>query len=133
TRPGPDFLNRSLAAGYQDSAYQDACKFERTFAASGVGYTSPYLDVSFARMALTIDERLKIVKGIEKHILRASVDAIVPEKFLAVPKHPQRMRYDVTFADCLDEVASEVLSPFAVNSRGLFEPRTIDRLRRRTA
>lgn len=132
TAPGPDFLNRTLAAGYQNSAYQDVGKFERTFAASGVGYTSPCLDVSFARMAFTIDERLKIVKGIEKYIFRASVGSIVPERFRAVPKHPQRMRYDLAFADCLDEVASTVLSPSAVRSRGFFEPRSIDRLRRRT-
>jgi asparagine synthetase B (glutamine-hydrolysing) len=130
--PGPDFLNRVLAAGYQNSALQDVGKFERTFAASGVGYASPCLDVSFARMAFTIDERLKIRKGMEKYIFRTALSSVVPERFRSIPKHPQRMHYDVEFADCLDQAADALLSPASVKSRGFFEQRSIDRLRRRT-
>jgi asparagine synthase (glutamine-hydrolysing) len=133
TPPGPDFLNRTLAAGYQNSAQQDAGKFERPFAASGVGYASPCLDVSFARMAFTIDERLKIRRGMEKYIFRSSLDSVVPPRFRSVPKHPQRMRYDVEFADCLDQLADALLSASAVKSRGFFEQRSVDRLRRRSA
>jgi asparagine synthase (glutamine-hydrolysing) len=131
--PGPDFLNRVLAAGYQNSAQQDVGKFERTFAASGVGYTSPCLDVSFARMAFTIDERLKIRRGMEKYIFRTALASVVPERFRSIPKHPQRMRYDVEFADCLDRLADALLSPSSVKARGFFEQRSIDRLRRRSA
>ena len=133
TPPGPDFLNRVLAAGYQNSALQDVGKFERPFAASGVGYTSPCLDVSFARMAFTIDERLKIRKGVEKYIFRTSLASVVPERFRSIPKHPQRMRYDVEFSDCLDREADILLTPDSVKSRGFFEQQSIDRLRRRAA
>jgi asparagine synthase (glutamine-hydrolysing) len=133
TSPGPDFLNRVLAAGYQNSALQDVGKFERPFAASGVGYTSPCLDVSFARMAFTIDEQLKIRKGVEKYIFRTSLASVVPQKFRSIPKHPQRMRYDLEFSDCLDKEADTLLSPDSVKSRGFFEQQSIDRLRRRSA
>lgn len=133
TAAGPDYLNRFLAAGYQNSALQDVRKFERTFAASGVDYASPCLDVSFARAAFTIDERLKIKSGTEKYIFRRAMASVVPAKFQSVPKHPQRMRYDVEFADCLDNLANELLSPSSIRSRGFFEPRSIERLRRRGA
>ena len=132
TPPGPHFLNRMLAAGYQNASAQDAGKFERTFGASGVGYTSPCLDVSFARTAFTIDERLKIRNDTEKYIFRTAMAAVVPKRFRSVPKHPQRMQYDIEFAECLDELAERYLSPSSVQSRGFFEGGSIVRIRQRS-
>jgi asparagine synthase (glutamine-hydrolysing) len=128
---GPEFLNRVLAFGFQKSVQQDIAKFERPFAASGLGFTSPFLDLSFARIAFTIDERLKIRRGVEKYVLRAALAAVVPQEFCFIPKYPQRMRYDLEFADQLDHAADVLLSPAAVKARGFFEPRSIRRLRRR--
>jgi asparagine synthase (glutamine-hydrolysing) len=84
-------------------------------------------------MAFTIDEQLKIRKGVEKYIFRTSLASVVPQKFRSIPKHPQRMRYDLEFSDCLDKEADTLLSPDSVKSRGFFEQQSIDRLRRRSA
>ena len=128
---GRDFLNRMLAASYQNSTFQDIAKFERTFGASGVQYASPFLDVAFAQAAFTIDERLKLKKSTDKYILRNAVSPVVPQEYRFRRKHPQRMRYDSDFAACLDQAADEFLSPAAVRSRRFFTPESIDRLRRR--
>ena len=128
--PGPDFLNRFLANEYQHGTPQ---RFERTFGASGVNHTSPFHDLEFVRLALTIDERLKIKRGTEKYIFRAALFSVVPEKFRSVPKHPQRMRYDVEFANCLDQLADDLLSPESIKTRGFFEPQSIERLGKRRA
>ena len=130
-KPGRDFLNRMLAASYQSSTFQDIGKFERTFGASGLKYASPFLDVAFAEAAFTIDERLKINKGIDKYILRSALSPVVPQEYRFLPKHPQRMHYDSDFAACLDQAADEYLSPASVRSRGFFTPESINRLRRR--
>ena len=66
-----------------------------------------------------------------EHILREALREIVPTEVLQVPKIAQRMRYDVDFANKLDEICDEILVEDALRARGWFRPRDIDRLRRR--
>ena len=129
--PGPEFVNRAMARGFQAGQASDFPKYERCFAAYGIAYRSPFCDVTFARSAYTISDSLKIKNGAQKYILRRAMASVVPEAFLAVPKFMQALKQDAAFADRLDQVCSRVLSREAVTRRGLFDYAEIERLSRR--
>jgi asparagine synthase (glutamine-hydrolysing) len=95
-----------------------------------VDYFSPFNDMTLARTAFSIDENLKIRKGVQKYILRRAVASVVPQEFVTVPKHPQRMQYDLEFAEVLDRVADSMLADAAIEKRGIFDPGSIRKLRR---
>ncbi len=116
----PEFVNANLLAEFQLSP-----KFERTFAASGLEHRSPFLDVDLARAAFSITDALKIRRRINKYVLRKALATIVDDEFCGLAKFPQRMRYDLAFAETLDRIAAEPLSDANVRRRGLFEPASI--------
>lgn len=124
-----DFINRVLAGGFQRGVCQDIQKFERGFAAWGIGYRSPFYDMGLVRSAYTIADRLKIRRGIQKYIFRKAMASVVPREFCGIPKFPQRMRYDSHFADELDALADRVLDPTAVADRKLFAASSLSALR----
>ena len=121
-----------MARGFQNGQGQDFPKYERSFAAWGVGHRSPYCDVAFARAAYSISDSLKIRGRIQKYILRKAMSSVVPDEFLQVPKRMQTLRQDTVFADTLDELCSAVLSDSAVKNHGYFEYSAIEKLRRRS-
>jgi asparagine synthetase B (glutamine-hydrolysing) len=118
-----EFVNRNMVDEFHLSQ-----KFERTFAASGLEHCSPFCDLALARAAFTITDKLKIRFHVSKYVLRRALATIVDDEFRQLPKFPQRMRYDVAFAETLDEVAREALSDASVQRRNLFEPHSIRRL-----
>lgn len=128
---GPEFINRSMAGGYQLGMCRSLQKFDRTFAASGIEYRSPFYDLDLVRSAYTITDRLKLQGRKAKVILREALAPLVPERFTQIRKFPQRMKYDIAFADALDSLSDTMLSPERVERRGIFEPEDIRRLRGR--
>ena len=130
--PGDQFINRTMAGGFQTGVSQDIQKFDRPFAAFGVAYRSPFYDMALVRAAYTIDDALKIRDGRQKWIFREALRPWVPEEFLGIPKFPQRMEANLDLAAALDALADDVLSDAAVRARGLFDPASIAALRRRT-
>lgn len=128
---GPEFVNRQMAAGYQAGQAQDTLKYERSFAASGLGYRSPFVDEAFARTAFRVSDRLKIRGLRDKYILRQALQPFVPAHLLKLPKFAQRMQCDLGFSDTLDRVADLVLTEEAVEERGLMDPAALAALRRR--
>ena len=127
---GDNFVNIFLSANYQNGAAQDGQKLERTFAASAVQYRSPFLDRELVSLVFNIPEKLKFKRGRNKYILRKSLENIVPHEFLSVPKKPQRMDYDLQFADTIDDLCSQILNPKAIHRRGFFREEDIQRLLR---
>lgn len=130
---GLELINLKMAAGFQLGVCTDIHKYERTLAAFGVEYRSPFYDLELVRSAYTITDRLKIRNRVEKYILRSALSTIVDDEFCHLAKFPQRMKYDLAFADALDAVAASTLSEEAVRGRGLFEPEGIRRLFRSRA
>jgi asparagine synthase (glutamine-hydrolysing) len=128
---GPDFLNRTMADGFQKGVCQSIQKFERGFAAWGVRYRSPFFDPKLVRSAYTISDTLKIKNGVQKYIFRRALAGIVSDEFLNIPKFPQRMKYDLAFSETLDRIADRWLSRERIERRGFFRQAEIARLRRR--
>ncbi|MFT5423085.1 MAG: asparagine synthase (glutamine-hydrolyzing) [Phycisphaerales bacterium] len=127
---GPDMINTTLAEQFQGSTHKSAKKMERVFASFGIQYRSPFHDRALARVAYSIDEKLKVTRTEQKHILRETLGRWVPERYIRIPKFPQRMAYNARFAEQIDRVFDEVLNPEAVESLGVFAPADIARLRR---
>jgi asparagine synthase (glutamine-hydrolysing) len=117
-----EFVNINMAAGFQVGVCMDIHKFERTFAAAGLEYSSPFYDLDLVRSAYTITDKLKIRYGVQKYILRRALATIVDDEFRQLPKFPQRMKYDRAFAEVLDEVAGAALADDNVRRRGWFDP-----------
>ena len=101
-------------------------KFELTFARHGIEHRAPYCDPALVQTAFGIADGLKLKHGRNKYILRKALATIVDPIFLKVPKRPQRMRYDLAFAQRVDQLAGELLASDEVRRRGLFEPGSIE-------
>jgi asparagine synthase (glutamine-hydrolysing) len=125
---GPRFLNETLAGGFQTGVCQDIQKFDRTFAARGITYQSPFYDPDLIRMAYTIPDRWKVRRGVQKYVFRRALRGLVPDDLLMVPKFPQRMGYDLEFGRALNALVSRYLSAERVAARGLFEHSDLRRL-----
>jgi asparagine synthase (glutamine-hydrolysing) len=123
------FINRIMARGFQAGCAQDIQKFERPFAAFGLGYRSPFHDLGLVRSAYTITDELKIRGMQQKYILRRALESVMPSRFLSLKKFPQRMNVDQQFSQSLDQFADRVLSPSAIESRGFFRIDEIRQLR----
>ena len=81
--------------------------------------------------AFTIPGRLKTHGSQQKFVLRRAGAGLVPSDVLLRPKTFQRLKHDVRFSDVLERLADECLTPASVARRGLFDARTVDRLRQR--
>lgn len=127
---GPDMINTMLAEQFQGSTHKSTKKMERVFASFGVQYRSPFHDRALTELAYSIDEKLKVTRTEQKHILRETIQRWVPERYIRIPKFPQRMAYNVRFAEQIDRVFDDELNPEAVESLGVFEPASIARLKR---
>lgn len=127
--PGAEFLNTYLHGDFQADTAQWVPKIERTLAAWGLEFTSPFLDTESIRVAFTVPARYKLRGWREKFILRRALRSIVDADLTDFQKFPMRMSQDAAFADALDALAGEYLSPRRVRARGLFDPRSIAALR----
>lgn len=131
--PGPQFLNRTLAAGYREGVSQDVVKFERAFAAHGVAVRSPFHDVDLVRSAYAINDALKIRHGRGKWIFRRAAAAWVPARFRRVPKLPQRIRSDLAFARALDACLDATILRDRRREAPLYRSGELEALRRPSA
>ena len=123
-----EYFNAMLSNGFQNGACQDGQKLERTFAAHGVQYRTPFLDRNLVEAAYSISDTLKFKNRVQKYILRKALEPIVPQQLLYVPKNPQRMDYDLQFRSALNEVAKSYLDEKSVHDRGFFDYKDIEKL-----
>jgi asparagine synthase (glutamine-hydrolysing) len=125
---GPELINQTLHAGFQEGVARWLPKIERSLAASGLRHHSPFLDKELIALAFTIPSALKIRRGKEKFVLRRALRSIVPPEVLNVPKFPMRMSHEGAFQDVLRGMAATVLAKERVERRGFFDPAEIKRL-----
>jgi asparagine synthase (glutamine-hydrolysing) len=128
--PGREFVNRAMAGGFQAGQSLDAPKYERCFAAYGLGYRAPYADVQVARAAFSISDRLKLKGLTDKYILRRTLAPFVPDRLTRQPKVVQQMRCDLAFSRALDGIADSLLRRDSVATRGFLDYEEIQALRR---
>lgn len=120
--PGPEYVNRSVAAMFRSGVESWMPKFERVFAASNVDITSPYLDPRMVLTAFSIPDRYKIVRGAGKYIMRRALRSTMPPGLFQAPKSPQRLRPTSGVDDVIERLADLYLSPGRVEARGWFDP-----------
>lgn len=132
-RVGPEFVNRAMAQGFQAGQSLDGLKYERCFAAAGLGYRAPYADVELARVAFSISDRLKLHGATDKYVLRRALDPFVPTRFIRQPKVAQRMRCDLTFSRTLDSIADSLLTRENVEARGFLDYEELQAIRVRVS
>jgi asparagine synthase (glutamine-hydrolysing) len=128
---GPEFVNRVLCAGFQESVAGWLPKLERTLRAGGASFASPFLDRELMRVAFTIPSAYKIRRGKEKYVLRQAMRSIVPREVLNAPKFPMKMQHDLAFSDALDDLADRILSREGVERRGFMDFAVVKGMRRR--
>src|SRR5262245_28717769 len=125
-QPLTSFLRRNLML----NPYQVA--IEHLYSAVGVRMNAQHTNPAFIAAALSIPDRLKIHGLTQKYILRKACEGLLPPQSLAVGKSFNRMKHDLALCDVLDAMADELLAPAAVAARGLFEPKYIAALRKRS-
>jgi asparagine synthase (glutamine-hydrolysing) len=127
-----EFINKILSSGFQEGLTRWLPKIEKTHSAVGNFYSSPFYDREFIKTAFSISDNLKIKNYKEKYILRKAFFQIMPNEFASIPKHPQKMNYDLMFSESLDHLVKKYLSREKVESRGLFDYDQIENLFVRT-
>ena len=120
------FLRRNLLL----NPYQVA--IEHLYSAVGVRMNAQHTNPAFIAAALSIPDRLKIHGLTQKYILRKACEGLLPRQSLAVGKSFNRLKHDLALCEVLDSMADELLAPGAVAARGLFEPKYIAALRKRS-
>ncbi|MFO7275735.1 MAG: asparagine synthase-related protein [Pseudomonadota bacterium] len=124
-----EFLNEYLQREIQQDSAQWLPKLERTLAASGIELASPFFDPETIRVAFSVPERYKIFGWREKYALRRALRQLVDTDLTSFQKFPMRMRFDVEFADALDELIGKYLTRERVSEHGLIDPHSLDALR----
>ena len=74
--------------------------------------------------------RLKIQRGVQKHILREAMRPMMDGGLRKAPKELMRMSQSAAFAAALDRLADRYLTPERLRRRAWFEPEQVERVRR---
>lgn len=106
---------------------------ERLHAWAGVELASIFHDREVSRCAFRIPGKFKIRGRRRKHILRVAAAGILPDVFAERPKDLIRIGRDAALRRSVEYMADELLSPAAVRSRGIFDPKDVAELRQRAA
>jgi asparagine synthase (glutamine-hydrolysing) len=130
-RGGDQPLTNFLRRGFLTLPYQHAV--ERLYAGVGMRMNAQHTNPDFLAAAFSIPDSLKIHGRTQKYILRRACEGLLPPSILATGKSFNRLKHDTRMSELLDSLADDLLSERALASRGLFDPRYVARLRRRTA
>lgn len=104
---------------------------EKIFDGAGVKVMSPFQDIDFIRSAFQIPDRLKI-KGLQqKYILVSLLKDLLPKNLWKRKKDFMRVIKDISFCDCLESIANELLTSITVKERGLFDTSFINKIKYR--
>jgi hypothetical protein len=104
---------------------------ERLYAGVGMRMNAQHTNPDFLATAFSIPDGLKIHGRNQKYILRRACEGLLSPSILATGKSFNRLKHDTRMAELLDRMADDLLSPTAIDRRGLFEAGYIAKLRRR--
>ena len=109
----------------QEPTSRTLARIERPLQAYGIEYGSPYLDKALIQFAFTMPGRLKIQRGVQKHILREAMRPMMEGGLRKAPKELMRMSQSAAFAAALDRLADRYLTPERLRRRAWFEPEQV--------
>jgi asparagine synthase (glutamine-hydrolysing) len=128
-RGGDQPLTNFLKRGFLVLPYQHPV--ERLYAGVGIRMNAQHTNPDFLAAAFSIPDRLKIHGRNQKYILRRACEGLLSPSILATGKSFNRLKHDTRMAELLDQMADDLLSPTAIDRRGLFDAGYVARLRRR--
>jgi asparagine synthase (glutamine-hydrolysing) len=92
----------------------------------------PFLDHRVGEFAAALPDNVRLAGLKEKYLLRRAVSRVLPAEVAARPKRPFRAPIHRSFfGPGAPEWVQEVLRPESIRASGLFEPATVERLRRK--
>jgi asparagine synthase (glutamine-hydrolysing) len=130
-RGGDQPLTEFLKRGFLVLPYQHPV--ERLYAGVGMRMNAQHTNPDFLAVAFSIPDRLKIHGRTQKYILRRACEGLLSPSILATGKSFNRLKHDTRMSELLDGLADDLLSPAALDHRGLFDPGYVASLRRRAS
>ncbi len=130
-RGGDQPLTNFLKGGFLVLPYQHPV--ERLYAGVGMRMNAQHTNPDFLATAFAIPDRLKIHGRTQKYILRRACEGLLSPSILATGKSFNRLKHDTHMSETLDRLADDLLSPRAIDRRGLFDAGYVARLRRRAS
>jgi asparagine synthase (glutamine-hydrolysing) len=106
---------------------------DKTGMASGVEIRVPYLDPDLVAWAATVPLRAKLRRGQTKWVLRKAMEPYLPREIIYRPKAGFGLPLRAWLQTTLRPMADELLDRRAIIGRGLFDPDSVEALRRDTA
>jgi asparagine synthase (glutamine-hydrolysing) len=131
-KAGSDLLNHILRGGVLSGVPAWMPRVEKTHAAYGIQFRSPFTDTDVVKFSFELPENLKMHGLQEKYILRRALTPLLPEEVVNKPKFPARMNYDLRLSQVLDAMAAKYLTTEAVRRHGLFNPEELRKLWQRS-
>ena len=103
-------------------------KVDRMSMANSLEVRSPFLDYELVEYASSIPNKLKILKGTQKYILKETFKDILPPNILSKPKKGFSAPIGEWLTSSLKDIALDCLSEDSTKKRGLFNHHTVDKL-----
>jgi asparagine synthase (glutamine-hydrolysing) len=126
--PASDLLDRMLGVDTRSYLPDDLLvKVDRATMAHGLEARSPFLDHRLVEFAASLPAHLKVRNGESKHLLKAAMRGILPDRILDREKMGFGVPIDRWFRQDCREFLREILLSDRCLSRGYFRP---ERLRR---
>jgi asparagine synthase (glutamine-hydrolysing) len=125
------FLNRALHLQFDHWLPDDILmKQDKMTMASGIEGRVPFLDHELVEFSLTLPPSLKIRRGKPKYILRKYAERLLPKDTTSRGKKPFYAPVETYLEHPLfRDIVDDALSEKTVQSRGLFRPDAVARLR----
>jgi asparagine synthase (glutamine-hydrolysing) len=96
--------------------------------AAGVEVRVPFLDLELVDYAATIPNNLKLNRGEGKWILKKAMEPYLPKEIIYRPKTGFGVPLRNWMRNELRDLTSDYLNEFTLKKRGLFDPKSVNRL-----
>jgi asparagine synthase (glutamine-hydrolysing) len=127
--PSSDPLDRALYVDVKTYLVDDIlAKVDRMSMAVSLEAREPLLDHKLLEFAATVPTALKLKKGRSKYLLRRLLERRVPRAIMDRPKHGFEAPIGAWLRGPLAPMTNELLLDGRLERRGIFEPRSIERL-----
>jgi len=124
-----DDLNRMLAVDVATQLPDDLLMLtDKMSMAVSLECRVPLLDHELCELAAAIPERIKLRGGRLKHVLKEALGDVLPRGILERKKRGFGTPMGAWFKGALAPLVRQMLSPEAIERRGLFDPRAVSEL-----
>lgn len=126
-----DLLNRQLFTDFKLFLADDILvKVDRMSMATSLEARAPFLDKDVIELAFRMPGHLKLRGNTRKYVLKKAMSEVLPERILHRPKEGFSIPLKNWLRTDLSPLMNDLLAPERIESRGLFDAREVERLRR---